>query len=65
MEEQFNISKEEILLVLKGLVATNMWETNEYFQIINKNDKVIEMALNVISDKTRYNSILGINTAVK
>ena len=64
-EEQFNISKEEILLVLKGLVATNMWETNEYFQIINKNDKVIEMALNVISDKTRYNSILGINTAVK
>ena len=64
-EEQFNISKEEILLVLKGLVATNMWETNEYYQIINKNDKVIETALNVISDKNRYNSILGINTGTK
>lgn len=64
-EEQFDISKEEILLVLKGLVATNMWETNEYYQIINKNDKVIETALNVISDKNRYDSILGINTGTK
>lgn len=64
-EDQFNISKEEILLVLKGLVATNMWETNEYYQVINKNDKVIETALNVISDKNRYNSILGINTGTK
>jgi carboxyl-terminal processing protease len=64
-EDQFNISKEEILLVLKGLVATNMWETNEYYQIINKNDKVIETALNVISDKNRYDSILGINTGSK
>jgi carboxyl-terminal processing protease len=58
-EVQFNKSKDEILLVLKALVATNMWQTNEYFQIINENDKVIEKALNVISDKKGYNAILG------
>ena len=58
-EGQYNISKDEILLVLKGLVATNLWQTSEYFQIINQNDKVIEKALEVISDKNRYNSILG------
>jgi carboxyl-terminal processing protease len=58
-DAQFNISKEEILLVLKGLVATNIWKTSEYFQIINANDKVIENALKVISDKQKYNSILG------
>ena len=58
-EEEFNKSKEEMMLVMKGLVASNLWQTNEYFQIINKNDKVIEKALNVISDKTNYNSILG------
>ena len=58
-EDQYNKSKEEILLVLKGLVATNLWQTSEYFQIINKNDKVIEKALSVISDKNTYNSILG------
>ena len=58
-EDQFNKSKDEILLILKGLVATNMWQTSEYFQIINENDKVIEKALKVISDKKSYNTILG------
>jgi hypothetical protein len=48
-----------LLLVLKGLVATNMWQTSEYFQIINQNDKVIDKALKVISDKKTYNSLLG------
>jgi carboxyl-terminal processing protease len=58
-DEQFNKSKEEMLLVLKGLVATNLWQTSEYFQIINENDKVIANALKVISDKKSYNAILG------
>jgi len=58
-EDQFNKSKDEILLVLKGLVATNIWQTSEYFQIINENDIVIEKALKVISDKKSYNTILG------
>jgi carboxyl-terminal processing protease len=59
-EAQFNLSKEDILLILKGLLATNIWQTSEYYQIINKNDEVIDTALSVISDKKRYNSILGI-----
>ncbi len=58
-ETQYKISEEEILLVLKGLVATNIWQTSEYYQIINQNDKVIEKALQLISNKARYNSILG------
>jgi carboxyl-terminal processing protease len=60
-EEQYNKSKDEILLVLKGLVATNIWQTSEYFQIINQTDKVIEKALKIISDKKGYNTILGFN----
>jgi carboxyl-terminal processing protease len=58
-EAEFNISRDEILLVLKGLVATNLWKSSEYYQIINSNDKVIEKALKVISDKKSYNTILG------
>lgn len=58
-EEQYIKSKDMLLLVLKGLVATNMWQTSEYFQIINQNDKVIDKALKVISDKKSYNSLLG------
>jgi len=58
-DEQFNKSKDEILLILKGLVATNIWKTSEYFQIINQNDKVIDKALKTISDKKSYNTVLG------
>lgn len=58
-EEQFNKSKEEITLILKGILATNMWQTNEYFQVINQNDKVIAEALRIIEDKKSYNTKLG------
>jgi carboxyl-terminal processing protease len=58
-EEDFNRSQAEILLIMKGYVASNMWQTNELFQIVNQNDKVIDKALSVISDKTSYNTILG------
>jgi carboxyl-terminal processing protease len=58
-EAQFNKSKSEILLILKGLIATNMWNTSEYFQIINENDRVVDKALNVINDKKAYNDLLG------
>lgn len=58
-EEQFNRSRDEILLVLKGQIALNLWQTSEYFQIINQNDNVIEKALKVISDRKGYNTILG------
>jgi hypothetical protein len=44
---------------LKGLVATNIWQTNEYFRILNQGDVVIEKALKIISDKSAYNKILG------
>ncbi|HEX2920888.1 MAG TPA: S41 family peptidase [Bacteroidales bacterium] len=58
-EAQFNKSKEELSLVLKGLVAINIWQTNEYFRVINQNDKVIAEALRVIEDRKTYNATLG------
>jgi carboxyl-terminal processing protease len=58
-EDQYRHSEEEILLILKALVAGNIWQTNEYFRIINQNDTVIEKALQVINDVNTYNKILG------
>ena len=58
-EEQFKKSEEEILLILKAYVATNIWQTNEFYQIVNQNDKVIDKALRLISDKKSYDAILG------
>ncbi len=45
---------------MKGYIASNMWQLNELYQIVNENDKVIDKALKIISDKKSYNSILGI-----
>ncbi len=56
---EFAISRKEILKVMKGLVASNLWKTNEYFRIVNEGDVVIEKAWQVISDRTAYNKILG------
>jgi carboxyl-terminal processing protease len=58
-EAQYRTSENFILLVLKALVANNLWQTNEYFRILNENDPMIEKALKVISDKITYQKILG------
>ena len=58
-EDEFNRSREGILIVLKGLIATNIWETNEYFQVINRNDKVIAEAIKILEDRKFYNNTLG------
>ena len=58
-ETQFSTSKDEILKVMKALIASNLWKTNEYFRILNEDDTVIDKALQIVSDKTAYNKILG------
>ena len=58
-DSQFKISQNEILTVLKGLVAANLWQSNEYYRIINDDDITIMNALRIVSDKTAYNKILG------
>jgi len=44
---------------LKALVANNIWQTNEYYRIVNEDDKVIKKALEIISEMDNYNRILG------
>jgi len=58
-EPQYRVSENEILMVLKGLVASNIWHLNEYYRIINEKDHVIHKALEIINNRDTYNSILG------
>ncbi|MDR0394421.1 MAG: S41 family peptidase [Tannerella sp.] len=58
-EEQFEKSKELVSLQLKALIAQNLFDTSEYFQVINdQNDSYLE-ALRIINDDERYNKILN------
>ncbi|MCC8152885.1 MAG: S41 family peptidase [Tannerellaceae bacterium] len=58
-EEQFNLSKEFIRLQLKALIARDIYDMGEYFQIINDENPSYRKALEIINDKTLYLQELG------
>jgi carboxyl-terminal processing protease len=58
-EQQFSISKNELLTVMKALIASNLWRSNEYFRILNEDDAVIKKAVQIVADREAYNKILG------
>lgn len=58
-EKQWQVSKEELLKILKGWVANDIWQSTESYRIMNEGDKVIEKALKILSDKADYDRILG------
>lgn len=47
-ETELEKTKKSMRLVLKGLVARDLWDMNEYFQIINEEDPVVRKALEVL-----------------
>lgn len=55
----FDTSGDQILKILKGLVARDLWDMSEYYQVAYEDDNVIREALRVINDPEAYNSILG------
>ena len=58
-EKQFAVSKKEILKGLKAQVANTIWNTTEFYRIVNEGDIVIAKALKVLGDNSGYNKILG------
>ncbi len=44
---------------LKALIARNLWGVNEYFQTINPNSKEFKKALDILSSKKSYSSLLN------
>jgi len=58
-EEQFNHAKPLLTLQLKALIARDMYEMNEYFEIINDINDSLKEALRIINDPNAYNQTLG------
>lgn len=58
-EAQFAISEKETRKYLKALVANNIWNTTEYFRIINEDDVVIAKTLGVLADRNKFDTLLG------
>lgn len=58
VEDEYAISGEQIRMILKGLVARDIWDMSEYYEIVNHDDEVIDRALEIIDDADKFLSFL-------
>ena len=59
-EEQYTHSKPMISLHLKALIARDLFDTSEYYQIFNDDNPGLSEAIRIINDPAEYNRILAI-----
>jgi len=57
-QKQFDISEKLIKLQLKALVARDLWEINEYYQIIDSENESLQKALELLRTKGAYENML-------
>jgi carboxyl-terminal processing protease len=50
-EKQYQTSLPFIKLQLKALVARDLWDMNEYFQVINETNESLQKALSIMNKK--------------
>jgi len=57
-EEQFLNSKDFLCLQLKAMIARDLFDFSEYFEIVNDHNDIYQQALKIINDDALYNKIL-------
>ncbi|GHV57522.1 peptidase S41 [Bacteroidia bacterium] len=57
--QDFQKSSPLIKLQIKALIARDMWDMSEYYQIINQENNVLKQAVKIINDTKEYNKLLG------
>lgn len=58
-EEEYERSKEVIRLQIKALIARDLYDMGEYFQIVNDDNPSFKEALRIINDPNAYNKAIG------
>lgn len=59
-EEQFKHSEKFILLQIKALIARNVWETQQYYQVMASNDPGIQKAMEILGNEREYKRLLKV-----
>lgn len=54
-EDEFKRSEKYIRLQIKALIARNVWEMQQYYEVTLKEDPTISKALEVLSSERKYN----------
>lgn len=51
---EYEDSKKDIELLVRALLARDIWNTSEFYEIINETDDGLKEAVEIISDKKKY-----------
>lgn len=49
-----NISKDQIKLILRGLIARDLWDMSEFYEVVNKKDAGFIKAVQILQDSEKY-----------
>ena len=56
--QDFQKSTPLVQLQIKALIARDLWDMNEYYQIINQENPVLKKAIEIIKNTKEYNKLL-------
>jgi len=56
--EGLNRSGKQIKLILKGLIARDIWDMSEFYEVVNKEDSGFKKAVQILQDSEQYISKL-------
>jgi carboxyl-terminal processing protease len=54
VEKDIQVSRAQIVMLLKAYLARDIWDSSEFYQVFNKDDNTILKALQVISNMNNY-----------
>jgi carboxyl-terminal processing protease len=57
-EEDFKVSREHIRLVLKSYIARDLWNTSEFYQVLNASNPSVLKAIEVLEGQDIYQALL-------
>ena len=57
-EEEYKRSEKYIKLQVKALIARNVWEMQQYYEVTLREDPTISKALEILSNERQYRKIL-------
>lgn len=58
-EDEYNRSKRLIKLQMKAIIANNLWETSEFYQVIGMENDLLKKAVEVLTTKGAYEKVLS------
>ena len=58
-DAMFERSREQMLLLIRALIARDLWNSTAYFRIINEKAPVFRKALGILKDPEAYQKVLS------